>query len=421
MRILNLGLGGVTREYRNWPERIHALALARRGHQVVAYGYRDPANPLLAAREERIEGVLVRRLPRRHWPTPELWRALDRDGPFDVAHFSHPRNVLAYGAARWCRARGVPIVYTWLGPFHDRYLIDDREQPYDERPKYERLIFTRRDLMRRLIGDWRLGIGGTQRAVSHPKLLTKAILDRYRNYWLHAPLAWADALMPPSRHEALVLRAMGLHQPCTVVPLWVEAEARDAPTERQSPKTNIQSPTILYVGQLTRRKCYDLLVEAMPRIVGRFAGARFLFVTHNPAQRAHLLELAAERGVAGHVEFLGRLGDDELQALYRSVDVYAFPSRYEGFGLPVLEAMAAGCPVVTTDIPVIDELVRHDENGWLVRYNDASALAEGICAVLENPALRARLVAGGLRTIREQFSEGRLVAQIEDVFTQVLS
>src|SRR5688500_8860039 len=138
MRILNLGLGGVTREYRNWPERIHALALARRGHAVVAYGYRDPANPLLAAREERIDGVLVRRLPRRHWPTPELWRALDRDGPFDVAHFSHPRNVLAYGAARWCRARGVPIVYTWLGPFHDRYLIDDREQPFDERPKYER-------------------------------------------------------------------------------------------------------------------------------------------------------------------------------------------------------------------------------------------------------------------------------------------
>jgi glycosyltransferase involved in cell wall biosynthesis len=323
-----------------------------------------------------------------------------------VAHFEHPRNVLAYGAARWCRARGVPIVYTWLGPFHDRYLIDDREQPYEERPHYERLIFSRRELLRRLMLDVRP-------VTQPPKSNLHKILDHYRNYWLHWPLAQADALLPCSEHEATIMRKMGLRQPMTVVPLWINGEELSV---EHGALLNSSRPAVLYIGQLTRRKCYDLMVEAMPQVLARYPTATFLFVSHNPEQRAHMLALAAERGVAERLRFLGRLSDAELQALYRAVDLYAFPSRYEGFGLPLLEAMAAGCPVVTTNIPVLDELVCHGENGWLVRYNNAVSLAEGICALLGDPALRARLVEGGRRTLRERFDETRLVARIEAVF-----
>ena len=414
MRILNVGLGGVTREFRNWPERIHTAALARRGHHVVAYGYLDPSSPLLSTREEHIDGVLVRRLPRRHWPTPELWRALDRDGPFDVVHFEHPRNVLAYGVARWCKAHGVPTVYTWLGPFHDRYLIDDREQPYDERPKYERLIFTKRELLRRVLLDRRK----TKDAlVLRPSSFVKRVLDHYRNYWLHWPLAQATALLPCSEHEAMILREMGLQQPSTMVPLWIDTQQPSSDTVFDLDA--YPAPRILYVGQLTRRKCYDLMVEAMPDVVARFPTASFLFVSHNPEQRAHLMQLAEACGVANHVYFLGRLSDDELDALRRAVDVFAYPSRYEGFGLPPLEAMAASCPVVTTDIPVLNEVVRHGENGWLVRYNDAAALGAGICTLLAEPELRERLISGGHATLRKRFDEERLVGQVLDIFEHV--
>jgi glycosyltransferase involved in cell wall biosynthesis len=422
MRILNVGLGGVTREFRNWPERIHAAALAKRGHHVIAYGYLDPANPLLNTPEELIDGVLVRRLPRRHWPTPELWRALDRDGPFDVVHFEHPRNVLAYGAARWCKAHGVPTVYTWLGPFHDRYLIDDREQPYDERPKYERLIFDTQALLQRVLLEGRKLF---QPSLLHPASFAKMILDQYRNYWLHWPLKEATALLPCSHHEETILRQMGLTQPSTVVPLWIDQPyvaglaADQEALRRELPDLDVSSPTVLYVGQLTRRKCYDLMVEAMPAVVARHPNVTFLFVTHNPEQRAHLLALAAERGVAERLRFLGRLSDAALFALYRAVTLFAYPSRYEGFGLPTLEAMAAGCPLVTTDIPVIDEVVRHGENGWLVRYNDAADLAAGIAHLLDDPALRQQLVAGGYATLRERFAETTLVAQIEQLFEHV--
>lgn len=423
MRILNVGLGGVTREFRNWPERIHVAALAKRGHHVVAYGYLDPSNPLLNTPEELIDGVLVRRLPRRHWPTPELWRALDRDGPFDVVHFEHPRNVLAYGAARWCKAHGIPTVYTWLGPFHDRYLIDDREQPYDERPKYERLLFSKKELLRRVLLEGRKQL---RFASLRPSAMAKTLLDHYRNYWLHWPLAEATALLPCSHHEEMILRQMGLTQPSTVVPLWIDqpyVEGLAADKEalgRELPDLRLDGPTVLYVGQLTRRKCYDLMVEAMPAVVARHPHVTFLFVTHNPEKQAHLLALAAQRGVAERLRFLGRLSDAALFALYRAVTLFAYPSRYEGFGLPTLEAMAAGCPLVTTEIPVIDEVVRHGENGWLVRYNDAAELANGIAHLLGDPALRQRLVAGGYQTLRERFAEATLVAQIERLFEQVV-
>jgi glycogen synthase len=432
VRILIVGLGGVTREFRHWPERVLALALLRRGHEVVAYGYRDPSSPLLSTAYEVIDGVLVRRLPRRHWPSPELWRALNADGPFDVVQLFHPRNVLAYGVGRWCRARGVPMVYTWLGPFHDRYLIDDREQPYDEQPHYERLIFTRKDLARRLLMDCRLQIADNTLASSkttkqhgnqsnfsmfNPQCSIKMVLDHLRNYWLHAPLAWADALLPCSQHEQGVMRAMGLRQPSRVVPLWIDVPYIQALPPQ--PVAAYTRPLVLYVGQLTRRKAYDVLVDAMPQIVARYPGATFLFVTHNPEQREQLLRVAAARGVGDNIRFLGRLSDAELVAHYRAADVYAFPTRYEGFGLPPLEAMAAGCPVVTSNIPVVSETVQHEVNGLLTRYNDAHDLAHGILRVLDDGELRARLIQGGYATIAQRYRAEQLVAQIEQIYRQV--
>jgi glycogen synthase len=406
MRILIVGLGGVTREFRNWPERILATALVRRGHTVFAYGHREAGNPLLSAPDETIDGVRVRRFPPRHRPGRALRRALDGDGPFDVVQLFHPRNVLAYDVGRWCRARGTPMVYTWLGPFHDRYLIDDREQPYDEQPKFERLIFDRRTLLRRILTD-----------LGARRLGPRRLRDHLRNYWLHAPLAWSRALLPCSEHEQTVLRAMGMRQPSRVVPLWIDtAYLRELPPQ---PVAEYPRPLILYVGQLTRRKAFDLLVDAMPLVLAHHPSATFLFVTHNPEQRERLLALAAERGVSAQIRFLGRLSDAELVAHYRAADLYAFPSRYEGFGLPPLEAMAAGCPVVTSDIPVVSETVQDGVNGVLTRYDDAQDLARGMLEVLGDGQLRTRLIAGGQATLDTRYREEDLVARVEALYEEV--
>jgi glycogen synthase len=82
----------------------------------------------------------------------------------------------------------------------------------------------------------------------------------------------------------------------------------------------------------------------------------------------------------------------------------------------LLEAMTAGCPLVTTDIPVVNETVRHGENGWLTRYDDPDDLARGILALLDDESLRQRLIAGGYETITARFREDELASRFEDVF-----
>ena len=401
MRVLIIGLGGVSRHFRNWPERTLGQALVRAGHEVHAITYWQPESPHLGLeqRTETIDGIQVRRVRPQFFPAHDLATTLaDMPRP-DVAHIMHPRNVLAWRAVRWLKARGVPVVWTWLGPYHDRWLIADRERPYEHQPHPEWLIYTLRGVLRRTLRDGRLR-------------------ENLRNYGIHEPLRHVDAFVPCSRHEAEVLARIGFgDRPMTVVPLWLDMEFMRGPAPELD--LALTRPIIPYIGQLTVRKCYDMVIEAMPAVVARFPQASFVFVTHNPEQRANLQRMAAERGVAANLRFLGTIGEEEKLALLRASDVLPFPSRYEGFGLPLLEGMAAGTPVIGTRIPVVDEIVRDGESGLLIAYDDTAALARAILSVLEQPELRARLVAGGQRDVAERFDPPTLAARVVEVYQSV--
>ena len=394
LRIAIVGMGGVTQAFRHWPERVVGRALVQRGHHVVNIAYHDPAVPALRATEDEVDGIAVRRVPVRHWPNNRLRAALEATGPFDVMYLLHPRNVLAYGATRWAHARGIPTVFTWLGPLHDRYVVDDRERPLDEQPKYDRIVWSMGEVVRRSRRDGRLR-------------------DHLRNYWLHWPLKAADALLPCSDYEAGVMRAMGLTQPEETIPLWLDFAALEAvPLET----VELPRPALLFIGQLTPRKGYDLLLRALPLVVERYPEATVQYVSGlNLEDQAKLQAMARELGVEGRINLRGRVADPDLVNLYRAADVYITPTRYEGFGLTLLEAMAAGCPLVTTDIPVVNEIVQHGRNGWLARYDDPADLARGILALLDDPALRRRLVEGGRETIATTYREADLAARIEAV------
>ena len=139
----------------------------------------------------------------------------------------------------------------------------------------------------------------------------------------------------------------------------------------------------------------------------------------NHAQRTNVLNLAREAGVEQHIAFLGYLSDEDLINLYRSSDALLFPTRFEGFGLPLLEAMAADCPVITTNIPVVNEIVQHNENGILVPYGNAEALAQATIRLLQDRTLREHLRAGGHTTLREHYHEDQLVGKIEAMYHRV--
>ncbi|WP_322815500.1 glycosyltransferase family 4 protein [Chloroflexus sp.] len=401
MRILIIGLGGISRHFRNWPERTLGQALVAAGHEVMALTYWQPDQPHLGltARREEIDGIAVRRVRPQLWPGRETIAALESLPRPDIAHVIHPRNVLALQAVRWLRRHNIPIVWTWLGPYHDRWLVANRERPYESSIHPERLIYSLPQIVRRGLRDWQWR-------------------DHWRNYAIHRPLRDVAAFIPCSHHEAQVLRSLGFNQPMTVVPLWLDMHFMNGPAPTLEPAFTY--PIIPYIGQLTPRKGYDLLVAAMPTIIARYPQASFVFVTHNPAQRAELQRLAAEAGVAANLHFLGTLSEEQKLALLRASAVLPFPSRYEGFGLPVLEGMAAGVPVVSTDIPVINELIRDGEDGLLVPYNDTAALANAILRLLDDETLRTRIIAGGRRAIAERFAPQRLVTQVLAVYEQMV-
>lgn len=402
LTILIAGLGGVTTTFYHWPERVLAKALVKRGHRVWAIGTRDEQRPPLAAAHETIDGIEVFRVRSGYMPNRELARALGKGPEPDIIHLMHPRNVLAAQITWWAKRREIPRVYTWLGPFHDHYAIPDRERPFEVEPTYERLAFTVSDMARLLVSEW-------------------DARDVLRNFWLHWPLAAADGLIPCSLFEADMMRKFGMIQPQTVVPLWIDADYI-AQTPHIAPSLPHPRPWVLFVGQLTPRKGYDLALRALPTIVETYPTASLLIVSGlNQAQREQTLALARELGVEEHVHLLGYLPDDQLVNLYRSSDVFLFPTRYEGFGLPLLEAMAAGCPIITTDIPVVREIVHDGEHGVLVPYNDAEALGQAAIALLGDGERQAALAARGRERLQEVYHETVCVEKIETVYREVLA
>lgn len=401
LRVLILGIGAVTRDFApNWPEPVLARALARRGHQVAAVGYLQPGHPSMAERREQIDGITVLRETPRVWPGPQLARALDSLPRPDVLHIFHFRNVLVYNAVAWARRRGVPVVHSPVGPFHDAYLVEDRERPYSSRVHYERLAYTLPGLARQLLRD--------------PRPRRQAT-----NYLLHAPLRRVGRFVASSRHERGLLERMGFPpERCDVVPLWISDAPPLAPDE--SVLAGLGGPIVLFIGQLTPRKGCDLLIEAMPAVVARHPAASFVVVSHNPAAQAALERRARELGVDGNLRFAGRVSEAQKAALLRAAACIAIPSRYEGFGLPLLEAMQAGVPLVASRIPVIDEIVSDGQDGLLVELEQPAALADGILRLLNDVDLRARLIAGGRAKLTREFDEDQLLERLLGCYSRAM-
>jgi glycosyltransferase involved in cell wall biosynthesis len=398
MNVMILGIGSLTRDFaRNWPEPVLARALMRRGHQVSAVGYLQPEHASMNTQREMIDGIAVARVRPSIWPGGALARALDTLPRPDVLHIFHLRNVLVWNAVAWARKRRIPIVHSPVGPFHDAYLVDDRERPYSGAVHYERLAYDLPGLVRALLRE--------------PKPRRQLT-----NYLLHAPLRRVDRYIASSRHEQEILQRMGIPVARSeVIPLWIE----DAPPIEpdRSVLAGLGDPIVLFIGQLTPRKGFDLLVEAIPAIAARHPAASVVFVSHNPASQAQMLQRAEALGVAGSLRFVGRVSEAQKAALMQAAACLVVPSRYEGFGLPLLEAMQAGVPLVASNIPVIDEIVTDGRDGLLVAPENPEALGYGIGRLLDDPALRVRLAAAGRATLAERFDEDDLLARVLACYT----
>jgi glycosyltransferase involved in cell wall biosynthesis len=210
--------------------------------------------------------------------------------------------------------------------------------------------------------------------------------------WLH--LAWT--LRPEVIYTSESDRASDGRRPSHVVPLGIDVEQFAAGSRQQAP----DGPVVGTVGRLAAQKDHATLLRAMSLIRRRATGAR-LVVVGDGELRDDLTRLAAELDLGDAVTFTGVRED--VPDLLASFDVFALPSRFEGFCLALVEAQAAGVPVVATPVGGIPDAVADRATGLLVPPQDPAALADAVVTLLEDRALAARLAAAARQQACERF------------------
>jgi colanic acid/amylovoran biosynthesis glycosyltransferase len=190
-----------------------------------------------------------------------------------------------------------------------------------------------------------------------------------------------------------------------------EYEHRDAPFAAR--------PRILCVGRLVAEKGHMVLLRALALLGEEGVDVEVELVGSGP-MRARLERLALELGVADRVVFRGALGREEVARCYARASLFCSPSFAEGLPMVLMEAMAAGCPVVATAIAGVPELVRDGETGMLVTPGRADELCNTIATLIDDEPLRSRLAGAGREHVRREFDIDQSGARLRVLFAQAL-
>lgn len=179
-----------------------------------------------------------------------------------------------------------------------------------------------------------------------------------------------------------------------------------------------EGTVIVCVGRLVAGKGQRFLVDAMPAILERVPSATLLLVGAGP-ERSALEERVRALGLQQRVCFAGERPD--VPALLAAASLFVLPSLAEGIPLALLEAMAAGKPVVATAVPGNLDVIVDERYGRLVPAADSGALAAAVCALLADPAAASAMAARGRRRVQQEFDLGRAAASLASMYTDVLA
>jgi glycosyltransferase involved in cell wall biosynthesis len=172
------------------------------------------------------------------------------------------------------------------------------------------------------------------------------------------------------------------------------------------------------IGRLDRNKNHAMLLRAFARMTPRGSNARLVVIGEGP-ERPALIASARELGLASTVLFAGAI--PEAQTWWPAIDIGCLTSHSEGMPNMVMEAAAAGVPVVATRCGDTPELIRHGVSGYIVRTDDDAEMAACLQALVEDSALRHRLGAAGQAIMRGEFSVNGMVVRMMQLYEAALS
>lgn len=347
-----LGVGGA---------EILAARLVRRLRHVFRFSFAclDEVGPLgEQMRDEGFPVHLIGRRPGLDWACPLRLARLVRSEGIDVVH-AHQYTPFFYGLAARLRGPRRPIVFTEHG----------RHQP--DYPRRKRMIANRLLLSRR---DRVVGVGAAVR----------------------------DALIA---NEGLPQDRVG------VLYNGIDVDAFSDAADRASARAALGAApgelAMLQVARLDYLKDHATAVRTLARVAARQPEARLVLVGDGP-ERPTVEAVARESGVADKIRWLGTRHD--VARLLPGADVFLLTSISEGIPLTVAEAMAAGLPVVATDVGGLAEMVAHGDTGFLAPVRDDAALAGLVLRLADDPDLRRRMGRAGRARAKERFDEPRMCA-----------
>jgi phosphatidyl-myo-inositol alpha-mannosyltransferase len=279
--------------------------------------------------------------------SPFVYRRIKRilvEGNFDVVHLHEPLMPVVTLFALW---HSPTVTIGTIHGYRERYIVYRALQP----------------LLRRLM----------DRLAARTAVSTDA-------------RAWAAQYFPGEYH---------------LISDGVDVERFGDPTLLPIPSPADGQATILFVGRLEDRKGFPYLLQAFPAVKRVVPEARLVVVgDYSPAQAQPYREYARRHGLRD-IDFVGYVDAGDLPRYYRSANVFCAPSTgFEALGIVLLEAMASGTPIVTTNIEGYRTVVTSGQDGLVVPPRDPAALAQAIITLLQDPELARRLAARGCETVQ---------------------
>jgi glycosyltransferase involved in cell wall biosynthesis len=243
------------------------------------------------------------------------------------------------------------------------------------------------------------------------------------HYWLPHAVQHIDQILTVScNSKSDIAKWLGAAMKnITVIPLAAGKQFQPLDEQEVKPvldRLGIQFPYILFIGSLEPRKNLKRLLEAYTLLLS-WSSKRHLVVVgaRNTWKSEQLGTYVEDHHLKALVHFTGYILDDDLPALYNGADLFVFPSLYEGFGLPVLEAMACGTPVITSNVSSLPEVA--GDAALLVDPYNVEDIAAAVRHVLSDAELAADLRARGLERA-QKFTWQETAAQTIAVYEQVL-
>ncbi len=186
----------------------------------------------------------------------------------------------------------------------------------------------------------------------------------------------------------------------------------------------IQDPYLLYAGTIRPQKNIPRLIEAFAVLRSelashpRYSNIKLLIIGDEVSKHPAARRAVVQAHLGSAVRFFGFVSFDALRMFYEGAEAFVFPSLYEGFGLPPLEAMASGTPVITSNVSAMPEVV--GDAAALVNPENVFDIVRGMREVLVDPAYRQELIARGRRRVRE-FSWDETARQVIEVYREVIA